>query len=128
MWSLTGSQAIDQLICCFGPGSSAAGWSPALGLSLQLADPAALGLSPTALGSAALVLLVGQLASAPGAHLPEVSGVGAPLGFQVWAPTPLIWLCSMGLQVIAGAAGPAFTFQGLRGEGRQRPWLLQRVL
>ena len=37
---------------------------------------AALGLSCTALESEALGLWVGQLASAPGAHPPEVSGVG----------------------------------------------------
>ena len=72
MWSLADSQALDQPICCFGPGSSVAGWSPALGLSWA------------ALGSAAFSLWVGQLASAPGAHPPEVSGVGAPPGFQLW--------------------------------------------
>ena len=49
----------------------------ALGLSrARPADPAALGLSRVALGSAVLGLWVGQLASAPGAHPPEVSGVG----------------------------------------------------
>ena len=52
---------------------------------MQPGDAAALGLSPMALRSAALGLWVGQLASAPVAHPPEVSGVGAPLGFQVWA-------------------------------------------
>ena len=80
MWSLAGSQAVDQLIWCFGPGSLRSwrtGQGSALGLSqAQPADPAALGLSPAALGSAALGLWVGQLASAPGAHPPEVSGVG----------------------------------------------------
>ena len=40
--------------------------------------------------STALGLCMGQLASAPGEHPPEVSGVGAPPGFQVWAPSPLI--------------------------------------
>ena len=30
------------------------------------------------------------------AHPPEVSGVGAPLGFQVWAPSPLIWVRPIG--------------------------------
>ena len=65
MWSLAGSQAIDQPFCYFGPGLRVAGWSPALGLSCTwLANPAAMG------------LWVGQLASAPGAHPPEVSGVG----------------------------------------------------
>ena len=68
------------------------------------------------------------LASAPGVHPPEVSGVGAPPGFQVWAPSLLIWVCATGLQVNAGAAYPEFTVQGLRGEGCQRQWLLQRVL
>ena len=57
--------------------SRAAGSSSALGLSCSLlADPAALGLSRVALGSSTLGLWVGQLASAPSAHPPEVSGVG----------------------------------------------------
>ena len=50
------------------------------------------------------------------------------LRFQVWAPTPLIWVCATRLQVSTLAAFPAFTVQGLRGEGRQRLWLLLRVL
>ena len=54
--------------------------------------------------------------------------MGGQLGFQVWAPTLLIWVQTTGLQVSAKAACPAFTVQGLRGEGRQRPRLLQRVL
>ena len=82
---------------------------------------AALGLSHTALGSAVLVLWVEQLASAPDALPPEVSGLGALPGFHVWAPSSLIW-------VHAGAAYPAFTVQGRMGEGRQRPRLLRRVL
>ena len=64
MWSLAGSQAVDKSIWCFGPGSSLAGWSAALGLC------------------------VGQLASAPGAHPPEVSSVGpqsSNLGARNWA-------------------------------------------
>ena len=75
MWSLASSQAVDQSICCFGP-------------ELQGTSGAALGLSREALGSAALGLWVGQLASAPGAHPPEVSGVGpqsANLGAHNWA-------------------------------------------
>ena len=28
----------------------------------------------------------------PGAHPPKVSAVGAQLGFQVWEPSPLIWV------------------------------------
>ena len=78
--------------------------------------------------SAALGLCVGQLASAPGAHLLEVSGVGAPPGFQVWVDSLLIRVRATGLQVSAGAAYPVFTVQGLKGEGRQRTRLLLRVL
>ena len=73
-------------------------------------------------------LWVGQLASVPGAVPPEVSGVGVPPGFQVWAPSPLIWVRATGLQVSTGTAYPVFTVQGLRGEGRQRLRLLLRVL
>ena len=62
---------------------------------------------------------MGQLASALGAHPPEVSGVGARPGFQVWASTWLIWVRATGLEVSARAACPMFTIQGLRGEGRQ---------
>ena len=63
MWSLTARPLISQ--------------SAALGLSHGgPANPAALGLSGAALGSAVLVLWVGQLASAPVVHPPEVSGVG----------------------------------------------------
>ena len=78
--------------------------------------------------STTLGLCVGQLASAPSAHPPKVSGVGGQLGFQVWAPSPLIWVRATRLQVRAGAAYLVFTVQGLRGEGRQRPQLLRRVL
>ena len=85
-------------------------------------------LSHAALRSAAFNLWVGQLASAPVAHPPEVSGVGALPGFQVWAPTLLIWVQATQLQVSAGVAYHEFTVQGLRGEGRQRPRLLWRVL
>ena len=51
----------------------------------------------------------------------------AHLEFQLWVPSPLIWVRA-GLQVSAGAAFPAFTVQGLRGEGCQSPRLLRRVL
>ena len=88
----------------------------------------ALGLSLEAGWSAALGLWVRQLASAPGAHPPEVSGVGGQPGFQAWAPSQLIWVRTTRLQVSAGAAYPMFTAQGLRGEGRQRQSLLRRVL
>ena len=87
-----------------------------------------MGLSHKALESPVLGLWVEQLASAPDAHPPEVSGVGAPPGFQVWAPSPLICVHATGLQVSAGAAYPAFTVQGWRGEGRQGPRLLPRVI
>ena len=94
----------------------------------MISRPAALGLSHAAGWSPALDLCVEQLASAPGVHPSEVSSVGTLLGFQVCAPTPLIWVRATGLQVSAGAAYPVFTVQGLKGEGRQRTRLLLRVL
>ena len=63
MWSLAGSQAVDQRIQPLWAGEAWAGW-------------AALGLSHAALGSEVLGLWVEQLASAPDALPPEVSGVG----------------------------------------------------
>ena len=89
---------------CFGPGSRSARLSATLGLCL------------------------GQVAYGPEAHPPKVSGVGGQLGFQLWAPSQVIWVRETRLHVIAGAAYHMFTVQGLRGEGRQRPRLLQRVL
>ena len=59
-------------------GLSLGGPSDPAALDLILEGPAgaALGLSRRALGSAALGLWVGHLASAPSVHPPEVSGVG----------------------------------------------------
>ena len=139
MWSLAGSQVFDQPICWFGPGSGAAGLSTSLDLvRVGSAIPAALGHSRATGPSATLGLCMGQLASAAGVHPPTrgfrcgrpagVSGVGGQLGFQLWAPSQLIWVHPTLLQVRAWAAYPVFTVQGLRGEGRQRPWLLGRVL
>ena len=54
--------------------------------------------------STALCLCMGQLASTPSVHPPEVSGVGAQPEFQVWAPSPLICVRRNRLQVCAGAA------------------------
>ena len=93
-----------------------------------MSQSSALGLARAAGRSAALGLYVRQLASAPSAHPPKVSGVGGQPGFPVWALTPLIWVRATWLQVRAGAAYPVFTVQGLRGEGHQRLWLLWRVL
>ena len=59
MWSPAGSQAVDLRICSSG---------------LESPGPAE---------AAALGLWVGQLASAPGEHPPEVSGVGCQPGFEV---------------------------------------------
>ena len=78
-----------------------------------------MGQSHKALESTVLGLWVEQLASAPDAHPPEVSGVGAQ---------------SANLGACTGSSGeswgcyPPFTFQGLSGEGLQRLRLLQRVL
>ena len=68
--------------------SAGLGQSSSFGLGLLgHARGATLGLSHKSLGSA-VWLWVGQLASAPGAHPPEVSGVGpqsANLGAHNWA-------------------------------------------
>ena len=86
----------------------------------QPADPGALGLSVSGgwgcigteicgTGVHCFEPVVEQLASAPDAVPPEVSGVVAPPGFHVWAPSSLICVRATGLQVSSGAAYPAFT-------------------
>ena len=87
-----------------------------------------LGLNHAALGSEVLGLWVEQLASAPDALPPEVSGVGDPPGFHVWAPSSLICVHATGPQGSAGAAYPTLAVQGWRGEGRQKLRQLPRVL
>ena len=69
-------------------------------------------------------MCVGQLASAPNVHPPEVSGVGGQLGFQLWAPSPLIWVRASRDSGEHGATYPEFIVQGLSGEGHQRLRLL----
>ena len=145
MWSLAGSQALDQPIqpsqCSrFGLGSSAACGSSSFVLGLGAAGRSScFGLERLGRGSpgteslgtrvAVWGLWVEQLASAPDALPPEVSGVGTPLpGFHVWAPSSLLCVLATGLQVSAGAAYPAFTVQRQSGEGLQGPRLLPRVL
>ena len=88
MWSLAGSQAVDQRIQPLWAGEAWAGW-------------AALGLSHAALGSAVLGLWVEQLASAPDA-------LG---GFRCGRPSGVSCVClqfakcvrATGPQVSAGA-------------------------
>ena len=103
MWSLAGSQVFDQLICGFG--SKWQAWQ---------AGPAAFGLSCWRLvflllwAWLALGQQVGRLGPVCGAAslcswwaptrgfrcgVPAgVLGVGGQLGFQLWAPSPLIWV------------------------------------
>ena len=71
-----------------------------------------------------------MLASAPDALPPEFSGVGAPPGFQVWAPSSLICVRNRASGERRGsrAAYPLLAVQGRRGEGHQGPRLLPRVL
>ena len=126
MWSLAGSQAIDQLICCFGLESCSAGLSTALGLSCAQGPPVCY-LGPVC-GAASFCFWWAPTRGFRFGRPARVSVVGSQPGFQVWAPTPLIWVHATGLQVSAGAAYPAFTIQGLRGEEHQRPWLLRGVL
>ena len=48
--------------------------------------------------------------------------------FQLWAPSLLIWVGTSWASGERWACFSAFTVQGLRGEGRQRPRLPGRVL
>ena len=70
---------------------------------------------------------LGHLGSGAQAAGPFIRALAHP-EFQLWAPSPLIWVC------VSRASGErlgcfsVFTVQGLRGEGRQRPCLLWRVL
>ena len=105
--------------------------------STQPADPAALGLSLSGgrgrpgtesrcTWFEVLGLWVEQITSAPDA-------LG---GFRCWRPSGVSCVCpqfvnrvgATGPQVSARAAYLALTVQGRRGEGRQGPWLLPRVL
>ena len=88
----------------------------------------ALGLNQAALGSEVLGLWVEQVASAPDALPSEVSSVGALPVFHAWAPSSLICARATGPQVSAGVVYPVLAVQGRRGEGRQGPRLLPRVL
>ena len=54
--------------------------------------------------------------------------VHAHLEFQLWAPSPLIWVRASRDSGERWGCFSAFTVQGLRGEGGHRPWLLRRVL
>ena len=54
--------------------------------------------------------------------------MGAPPGFQVWAPSPLIWVCASRASGERWGCFSSFTVQGLRSEGLQGPGLLWRVL
>ena len=128
MWYLAGSQAVDQPIQPLCAWVACSLPIQRLLASVSRVGGAALGLSHAALRSTVLGLWVEQLASAPDAHPPEVSGVGAPQGFRVWAPSSLICVHATGLQMSAWAAYPAFTVQWQSGEGLQGPRLLPRVL
>ena len=141
MWSLAVNQSVDQPIqqlCAWDAAQPADPVALCLG-SKQLADPAewawvthsrqiqplcaweadpaSLGLNQAAFRSEVLGLWVEQLASAPNALPPEVSGVGAPPGFHVWAPSSLICVHATRPQVSTKAVYPMFADQGLRGEG-----------
>ena len=112
MWALAGSQAVDQLICYFGP---------------ELCGPRVCSFGPVG-GAASLCSRCGPTRGFWCGRPAGVSGLGGQLRFQLWAPSVLIWVQATGLQLSARAAYPAFTVQGLRGEGRQRPRLLPRLL
>ena len=48
--------------------------------------------------------------------------------FQLWAPSPLIWVCSSLASGERWGCFSAFTVQGLRGEGHKSLRVLLRVL
>ena len=48
--------------------------------------------------------------------------------FQLWAPSPLIWVRTSRVSGECRGCFSEFTVQGLRPEGRQRPWLLRSIL
>ena len=100
-------------------------YAATLGLSLS-GGRGALGLDHEALGSEVLGLWVEQLTSSPDA-------LG---GFRCWRPSGVSCVCpqfanrvrATGPQVSARAAYLALAVLGRRGEGRQGPRLLLRVL
>ena len=147
LWLPAGSQAIDRVVWpisaldfgwlpipCFG--SVLGGSQP---LIRFLAHPGAFCLCSQAAGCLSGCLPTrgfrcGPQATDWGTHPLGHFGSGAQaagpllrarahLGFQVWAPGQAL----ARLQVRRGCFSE-FTVQGLRGEGRQRPWLLGRVL
>ena len=78
-----------------------------------------------------------QLASAPGAHPPKVSGVVTPLGFQVWAaswgfscgpPVRSSGCVQPGFRWVLGLLIPSSQSRGWGGGGHHRPQLLRRDL
>ena len=103
-------------------------YAATLGLSL-LGGRGALGLDHEALGSEVLGLWVEQLASAPdalgGFRCGRPSGVSC-MGPQFANLRAHNW--ASGERRGSGAAYPALAVQGRRGEGRQGPRLLPRVL
>ena len=101
MWSLAGSQAVDQPIqplCAWDAHTVTDAATLGLSLSGGRGRP---GTESRGTRSAVLGLWVEQLASAPDALPPEFSGVGAPPGFHVWAPSSLICMNATGPQVSA---------------------------
>ena len=146
LWSPAGSQAIDQVVWlisaldfgwlpipCFG--SVLGGSQP---LIRFLAHPGAFclcsqGASPPGVSGVGPRPLIGgthplgHFGSGAQAAGPLIR-VHAHLRFQVWAPSPLIRVHASMASGERWGCFSVFTVQGLRGEGRQRPWLLRRVL
>ena len=86
MWSLAGSQAFDKLICSLGTVSL--GWQVHCFGPVSAAASLCCGYAP----------IRGFRCGCPAG----VSGVGGQLGFQLWAPSPLIGCVPAGGQVSAG--------------------------
>ena len=70
----------------------------------------------------------------PGAFCLCAQAAGPPIRlrahpeFQLWAPSPLIWVLASWASGERWGCFSVFTVPGLSGEGRQRPGLMQRVL
>ena len=71
--------------------------------------------------SLAVGLCAGQPATELGTHPSELSGVGAQPGFQLWEPSPLMWVHASRVSGECWGCLFAFTVQGLTGEGCLRP-------
>ena len=154
LWSPAGSQAVDRVVWlisaldvgwlpipCFGSGGVGGRRQPLIRL---LAHPGAFCLYSQAAGRLSgrpptRGFRCGPQATDWGMHPLAHFGSGAQAAgllirartyqvFQVWAPSPLIWVRASRASGERWGCFSSFTVQGLRNEGLQGPGLLWRVL